>query len=131
MRAPNKVQSVTGIAIGALALAACGTINDQTAASQTTTDAMTGRWIFAAPNAPTCGINFNGAPGVQQGTLVPEGGCPEKFYLSRSWALDQNTLVINDDNGQPLAQLTFANGAFSGTSSAGTPVTLARQDINR
>ena len=45
---------------------------------------MAGRWILAAPNAPTCGINFSGAPGVQQGTLLPEGGCPEKFYLSRS-----------------------------------------------
>ena len=126
MRAPKMVQSIAGVALCTLALGACGTVNDQTAQSQTTADVMTGRWILAAPNAPTCGINFNGAPGVQQGTLSPDGGCPEKFYLSRSWALDQKTLVINDDNGQPLAQLEFTNGAFSGTSAAGTPVMLTR-----
>ena len=28
--------------------------------------------------------------------------------------LDQNTLTIIDDSGQPLAQLTFANGRFDG-----------------
>ena len=126
MRAPKMVQSIAGVALCALALGACGTVNDQTAQPQTTTDVMTGRWILAAPNAPTSGINFNGAPGVQQGTLSPDGGCPEKFYLSRSWALDQKTLVINDDSGQQLGQLTFANGRFDGQSAAGTPVTLAR-----
>ena len=110
-----------------LALAACGTVTEQTPVSQTTTDVMAGRWILAAPNAPTCGINFSGASGVQQGSLAPEGGCPERFFLSRSWMLSQNALSIIDDGGQVLAQLTFANGVFSGTSAAGTPVTLTRQ----
>jgi hypothetical protein len=111
----------------ALALAACGTVTEQTPAPQATTDVMAGRWILAAPNAPTCGISFSGAPGVKQGTLSPEGGCPERFFLSRSWQLDQNALSIVDDGGQVLAQLTFANGAFTGTSANGTPVTLTRQ----
>jgi len=117
---------VAGIAVGVTVLATCGSVNEQTAPPQTT-EIMTGRWILAAPNAPTCGINFDGTPGVQEGTLVSEGGCPEKFYLSRRWALDQNTLVIKDDDGQPLGQLTFANGRFTGTSTAGTPVNLARE----
>jgi len=118
---------VAGVAVCALALAACGTIAEQTPQSQTTTDVMAGRWILAAPSAPTCGINFNGDPGVQQGTLVPEGGCPERFFLSRSWAINQNTLTIRDDNSQILAVLTFANGVFAGTSTGSTPVTLTRQ----
>ena len=35
-------------------------LGEQTPASQTSTDVMAGRWILAAPNAPTCGINFSG-----------------------------------------------------------------------
>jgi len=111
----------------ALGLVACATVNNQTPASQTTTDLMAGRWILAEPNAPSCGINFNGAPGVQQGTLAPEGGCPEKFYLSRAWALDGNTLIVRDDNGATLGQFTFANDGFAGASAAGTTATLTRQ----
>jgi hypothetical protein len=114
---------IAGVAMCALALAACSSVGDQAAPPQTT-EIMNGRWMLSAPNAPSCGMNFGGALGVQEGTLVPEGGCPEKFYLSRSWTLDQNTLVIKDDSGQPLAQLNFANGRFDGKSTAGTPVTL-------
>jgi hypothetical protein len=111
----------------ALTLAACGTLSEQTPASQTTTDVMAGRWVLTEPNAPTCGINFNGAAGVQQGALTPEGGCPERFFTSRAWELNQTTLTIKDDAGQPLAQFTFANGQFDGRSTAGTPATLTRQ----
>ena len=71
---------------------------------------MTGRWIFAAPNAPSCGMNFAGAPGAHEGTVTPEGGCPGKFFTSDHWMLDQNTLMINDHENQPLAHLTFADG---------------------
>jgi len=110
----------------ALILAACGTVSDQTPGSQTTTEIIAGRWILAEPNAPTCGINFNGTPGVQYGTLTPEGGCPEKFFMSRAWELNQTTLTIKDDTGQPLAQFTFANEQFDGQSTSGTPATLTR-----
>ena len=111
----------------ALMLAGCagGQFGGETPEVQTP-DGMAGRWMLTAPNAPSCGMNFAGALGVQEGTLVPEGGCPEKFFLSRSWALDQNTLVIKDDSGQPLAKLNFASGRFDGQSTAGTPVTLNR-----
>jgi len=121
------MRAVAGVALCALMLAGCGSIADQTPQSQTTTDVMAGRWILAAPNAPTCGIDFDGDPGVRQGTLVPEGGCPERFFLSRSWALNQNTLTLREDNDQVLAVLDFANGTFAGTSTGGMPVTLSRQ----
>jgi hypothetical protein len=121
------MRAIAVVALCALTLAACGSLGDQTPESQVTTDVMAGRWILAAPNAPSCGINFSGAPGAQQGKLTPEGGCPEKFYLSRSWALEQNTLTIVDDAGESLAQLTFANGRFDGQSASGTPLTLQRQ----
>jgi hypothetical protein len=90
---------------------------------------MAGRWILTAPNAPSCGMNFSGAPGAPQGTVVPEGGCPGKFYTSRQWMLEQGTLVINDDENQPLAHFTFAGGRFEGQATAGTAVTLARQAL--
>jgi hypothetical protein len=125
MRAPRILAGVAA----ALALAGCGTVSDQTPASQISTEVMTGRWILAAPNAPTCGLNVSGDPGVKQGSLVPDGGCPETFYLSKVWTLDGNVLTISDDSGGVLGQFTFANGIFAGTSAVGAPVTLTRQPV--
>ena len=88
---------------------------------------MVGRWMLAAPNAPICGMNFAGAPGARDGTVSPEGGCPEKFFMSRRWSLDQDALAINDQDNQPLAKLSYAGGRFEGQSPAGPPVTLSRQ----
>jgi hypothetical protein len=117
---------IAAAAVSALALTACaGFLGDQDTASQTP-DSMAGRWILAAPNAPACGMNFSGAAGAHEGSVVPEGGCPDKFYTSRRWTLDQNALVIKDDNDEPLAQLKFSGGHFDGQSTAGTPVTLTR-----
>jgi len=90
---------------------------------------MAGRWMLAAPNAPVCGMNFADSPGAREGSVSPEGGCPEKFYLSRRWNLDHGALTINDQNNQPLAKLSYAEGRFEGQSTAGTPVTLSRQTI--
>ena len=58
--------------------------------------------------------------------VSPEGGCAEKFFMSRRWALDRGALTINDENNQPLATLSNAGGRFEGQSAAGTPVTLTR-----
>jgi len=88
---------------------------------------MAGRWILAAPNAPTCGMNFGSAPGAQQGSVVPEGGCPGNFFTSRHWRLDQGMLAIEDEDNQPLAKLTFAGGRFDGHATDGMAVTLTRQ----
>lgn len=72
-------------------------------------------------------MNFGGTPGAQQGSIFPEGGCPGNFFTSRHWRLDQGTLVIGDEDNQPLAMLTFAGGRFEGQTTAGMAVTLTRQ----
>ena len=88
---------------------------------------MAGRWTLAAPNTPSCRMTFALAPGrSNQGAIQPEGGCPGELFRSRSWALAQGTLTINDAGNQPLASLKLAEGGFQGTSTAGLPVTLTR-----
>ena len=111
----------------ALALAGCaGGPGLLSGASTPAPESMNGRWVLTAPNAPPCGMNFNGGPGALTGTIAPEGGCPERFYLSRRWAIGDNGLTIADDDNNMLATLTFSGSAFSGTSAAGTPVKLSR-----
>ena len=106
---------------------ASGLFGDSTPVALTPTgDDMPGRWFLAAPNGPPCGMNFGGAPGAQQGTITPDGGCPGKFFTSRHWTLDRGALVINDNDNQPLAHFTFADGRFEGQATAGMTVTLAR-----
>ena len=118
---------VAGAVLMALLLADCagGLFGNSTPAA-TPTDDMAGRWFLAAPNGPPCGMNFGGAPGAQQGTVTPDGGCPGKFFASRHWALEQGALVINDNENQPLAHFTFAGNHFEGEATAGTAVTLSR-----
>jgi hypothetical protein len=85
---------------------------------------MPGRWMLSAPNAPMCGMNFTGSG--RAGKVSPEGGCPGNFYLSRSWALESDTLVIKDESDEALARLPNAGGRFEGQSTTGLSVTLAR-----
>ncbi len=87
---------------------------------------MPGRWMLSAPNAPMCGMNFSGPGGARSGKVAPEGGCPGNFFLSRTWALEDDTLVIKDDNDNTLARLPNTGGRFEGQSVAGITVTLAR-----
>ena len=87
---------------------------------------MPGRWILSVPSAPICGMNFAGSPDARAGTVSPEGGCPGKFFMSRRWTLDQGTLVINDEDNQPLAKLSNAGGRFEGQSTTGMTLTLTR-----
>ena len=54
------------------------------------------------------------------------GRLPGNFYTSRHWTLDKGALTINDQENQPLAHLTYADGRFEGKITAGTPVTLGR-----
>jgi hypothetical protein len=118
---------VWGILIAAM-LAGCAVGQlGETAPAAATAD-MTGRWILAAPNAPTCGINFSGTPGAQTGSVVPEGGCPGNFYTSRHWSLNAGTLTIVDDQNQPLASLALTGGHFEGQATTSMPVTLSRQN---
>jgi hypothetical protein len=123
-------QIVGGVLI-ALLLGGCAggqslTTGGGAANAQAPETGMAGRWMLTAPNAPMCGMNFTGGAGAKIGKVSPEGGCPGNFYLSRTWALEQDTLVINDDDNNALARLPNAGGRFEGKSVAGLPVTLAR-----
>ena len=85
-----------------------------------------GRWILAAPNAPTCGLEFRGAPGGRTGSVSPDGGCPGNFYTSRRWSLDDGTMTITDAENQALAQFRLVGDRYEGQSSGGVPMTLSR-----
>jgi Protease inhibitor Inh len=129
----NAPRMITGRAAGGvlivLILAGCAGSpfgNSTPEAPAAPTAEMAGRWMLSAPNAPSCGMNFGGAPGAQQGTVAPEGGCPGKFFTSRHWTLEQGSLTINDHDNQPLARLSFAGGRFEGQATAGMAVTLSR-----
>ena len=98
----------------------------ETAAATGPEFVMPGRWILTAPDAPSCGMNFTATAGQNEGAVVPEGGCPGRFFTGRRWALDKQSLTIIDDRKETLATLTFANGRFEGKSVNDIPVTLNR-----
>jgi protease inhibitor Inh len=88
---------------------------------------MDGRWRLAAQGGGTCSLNFGAAPGVGEGTIAPEGGCPGNFFTSRKWIFEQGGLTIQDHTGQPLAQLVLAGSTrFEGQASNGQAISLAR-----
>lgn len=71
-------------------------------------------------------MNFGSAPGADQGTIAPEGGCPGNFFTSRKWTFEHGVLIIRDHKDQPLAQLTFAGGPFTGHETNGGALSLSR-----
>ncbi|WP_168197845.1 AprI/Inh family metalloprotease inhibitor [Pseudolabrys sp. FHR47] len=87
---------------------------------------MEGRWVLAAPNAPTCGLTFIGPPGATEGRVTPDGGCPERFFLARRWRLANGELTIVDDEGGALGAFRNAGDRFAGKSGTATPLTLSR-----
>ncbi|SRR5579884_1689962 len=89
---------------------------------------MIGHWTLSAPNAPSCGIEFDGMPGDDKGVARPEGGCPGAFFMSRHWALAREALVLTivDEKYQPLGELKFSANKFFGQSSSGLPIELTR-----
>jgi hypothetical protein len=87
---------------------------------------MTGRWILAAPNSPSCGLEFRGAEGARNGAVAPDGGCPANFYMSRRWAMEGSVLTIADEENRPLAQLRPGGARFEGQLANGVPLTLER-----
>ena len=126
MNAHMGARHTAGGSVMALLLAACAGQEGPPAALPQSD--MTGRWTLTAPNAPSCRVEFDGMPGQMQGTIVPDGGCPGDFYMSRRWSFTPDTLVLTiaDKDSQPLAQLTLSGGQFAGKSTAGLPITLAR-----
>jgi hypothetical protein len=120
--------SLAGALAAALMLSACATEQGPAPATPTPQSDMSGRWLLSAPNAPPCGMEFGGAPGLVSGSIVPDGGCPGKFFTSKRWTFAQDTLTLTiaDRDNVALAQLTLGGGQFTGKSAAGLPVTLSR-----
>jgi hypothetical protein len=120
-------RSAGGIVL-AVVLSACASTEGPAPPAPQPQNDMSGRWMLSAPNAPACGMEFQGVPGQLQGTISPDGGCPGHFFTSKRWTFTQDTLslTIADRNNQPLAQLALGDGRFTGKSTAGMPVTLSR-----
>jgi hypothetical protein len=117
------------LSVAYLALTLAGCAGGQSLLSSASTPApgdMNGRWVLSVPGAPSCAMSFAGAAGALTGTISPEGGCPDEFFLSRHWSIGENGLTISGDEMKPLGTLTFSGGQFRGTSAAGLPVTLTR-----
>jgi len=105
---------------------------------------MAGRWLLASTEGRKCSMTFGASPAANApaakppaasgsatgapGTIAPEGGCPGKFFTSRSFVFNQTgALVIRDHTGAPLGQLTMAgSGRFEGQGADGQALTLTR-----
>ena len=87
---------------------------------------LAGRWKLAVAAGGACFMNFGNSPGAVQGTIAPEGGCPDNFFTSRKWTFEHDALIIRDHKGEPLAQLSFAGGRFEGRETSGAALSLSR-----
>ena len=88
---------------------------------------LSGKWRLSAAGGGACAMTFGNTPNtVNTGTVAPAGGCPGNFFTSRKWSFEGNTLNIRDHKGGMLAQLSFADGSFSGKATDGGAITLAR-----
>ena len=63
----------------ALALQGCagGQVPSGSSAPQPTDNSLLGRWLLTMPNAPPCGLEFDGAPGRAAGKLRRMAGVRE------------------------------------------------------
>jgi len=88
---------------------------------------MAGRWQLASTAGGACAMVFAATPGTGEGTIAPQGGCPGKFFTSRRWLYEQDTLIIRDHKGEPLARLAFSPPArFEGQAAPGETISLSR-----
>ena len=88
---------------------------------------MSGRWVLAATGSSSCGMVFNSTAGALEGTVAPEGRCPGKLLNTRKWTFEQNSLVLRNHNGDPLAQLVSSEpGRLEGRSMTGDSISLTR-----
>jgi hypothetical protein len=71
-------------------------------------------------------MNFGNAPGAVQGTIAPEGGCPDNFFTSRKWTFEHGALIIRNHKGESLVQLSFSRGRFEGSATGGAALSLSR-----
>ena len=87
---------------------------------------LAGRWKLSQTGASGCFMSFGSAPGADQGTIAPEGGCPGKFFTSRKWTFEHGALIIRDHKGEALGQLSFSSGRFAGQGTGGGELSLSR-----
>ncbi len=87
---------------------------------------LAGRWKLSAAGGEHCFMNFGNSPGAIQGTIAPEGGCPDNFFTSRKWTFEHAALIIRNHKGESLAHLSFAGDHFDGQATNGTQLTLSR-----
>lgn len=85
-----------------------------------------GRWLLSTANAPTCGLEFGAAVSDRTGSVSPDGGCPERFYMSRRWSLDDGAITITDADNQPLAHFRLVGDRYEGQSTSGRTMSLSR-----
>jgi len=86
---------------------------------------LTGRWKFSAGSGG-CLMTLTATPGATAGSIAPAGGCPNNFFTSRKWTFEHDMLIVRDHKGEPLVELSFANGRFDGKTANGGTVWLAR-----
>jgi hypothetical protein len=95
---------------------------------------LAGRWQLSAAAGGACFMTFGKAAGAAtaanatpQGTIAPEGGCPNNFFMSRKWAFEHGMLIIRDFKGRQLAQLSYLGAQFEGRDASGSALTLSKQ----
>jgi hypothetical protein len=121
-----RVRTTSGILV-VLTLTGCAGERVSLESSPAQNDvSIPGRWILSTSNAPTCGLEFRGAASGLAGSVSPDGGCPERLYMSRHWSIADGAVTITGAENQPLAHFKPVGGRFEGQSSSGVPMTLSR-----
>ena len=121
-----SARRIAGGIVLAVMLSACATNDGPAPPAPQPQNDMRGRWMLAAPNAPPCGMEFQGVPGQLQGTINPEGGCPGNFFTSRKWTFEHGAMIIRDHKSEVLAELSLAGGRFEGHQTGGGALSLSR-----
>jgi len=87
---------------------------------------LAGRWRLTAAAGGACAMTLGATAGAAQGSIAPEGGCPGNFFTSRKWTYENDTLIIRNHKGEPLAQLAFTGGHFEGKDAGGGTLSLSK-----
>jgi hypothetical protein len=86
---------------------------------------LSGKWRLSVAAGGACLMTLGDTAGATDGSVAPAGGCPGSFFTSRKWTFEHDRLIIRNHKGEPLAELSFANGHFEGQGTNGA-ITLAR-----
>jgi hypothetical protein len=86
---------------------------------------LAGKWRLSVAAGGACIMTLGDTAGATDGSIAPAGGCPGNFFTSRKWTFEHDRLILRDHKGEPLAELSFANGHFEGQGTNGA-IKLAR-----